>query len=362
MDAAIRIDDDTVRRWVANLRRPDRLGDPALAALLRAHGRMPDGGGLRIGRAGADLLREKIDSLRPGDGAPASEAVPHRVLTACFVEGRKSFQAAALLGLSERQISRERSRAIGLLAAELRSVPLVAGRSPVPPRELLPRPALVDRLDAALASGHVHVTGGAGAGKTALVDSWSQRSDKRVFRHAFAPALGEGLGGLLLALGEDLAPGDPTLRNYMRAALPRPDLALAARIAFAALQREPRVLVLDDYDAAAPPVEAFVAALAHLSPVRVVTIARRNRTGAASLTVPPLAADEIAALLRLRGADGASARRLHAWLGGNARLVDAAAGWLSRSGPGRDALLHAAAGDAAATAARLMWSARGRAA
>ncbi|HEV2755948.1 MAG TPA: hypothetical protein VG318_09260 [Actinomycetota bacterium] len=363
MHAHLRVDEDSVRRWLAHLRRPDRLDDPALVALLAAHGRAAEAPGLRTGRAAAELLREKIDALRPPEGAPAHEALPHRVLTACFVEGRKSFQAAALLGLSERQISRERSRAIALLAAELRSLP-PGGAFEGYPAELLPRPDLTRRLDHAVReTRRVHVTGAAGAGKTALAGAWALRCDIPVFRHAFATALGDGAAGLLLALGEDLAPGDASLDNYMRAALPRPDLGLAARIALAALRRESRVLVLDDYDAAAgPPVEGFLGAVARLPSVRVVTIGRRPRRDVASVVIPSLSEDEVTALLQLRGVDADVARRLHALTGGNARMVDTAAAWLTRAA-GHDALVRAAAGEAAArTAARLIWSARGRAA
>lgn len=364
MAAAIRIDEDTVRRWLVNLRRPDRLDDRALSALLRAHGRSPGGPGLRAGRAGAEFLREKIESLRPPDGAPPGEATAHRVLTTCFVEGRKSFQAAALLGLSERQISRERSRAIALLTAELRGAAPDAALPLVPPAELIPRPDLERRLDAAAgAARRVHMTGCPGAGKTVLVEAWADGRDGGVFRHAFAPALDDGLTGLLFALGDDLAPRDPTLRAYMQAALPRPDLGLAARIALAALRREPHLLVLDDFDAAAGrALEGFLYAAARLPSATIVTVGRRPAAGAIrSVAVPELTEDEVVALLRLRGFDEDAAAPLHAWTGGNPRLVDTAVAWLAAPDAPPGPLLDAAAEDATAvrTAARLMWSARG---
>nr|MDQ3914780.1 hypothetical protein [Actinomycetota bacterium] len=216
----------------------------------------------------------------------------------------------------------------------------------------------------------VHVAGPAGAGKTMLVASWTGGADTTVFWHAFAPRLGGALPGLLLELGEHLLPGDPSLASYLRAALPRADLGLAARIALASLRREPRLLVLDDFDAVArdASVEVFLDAVARLPSATIVTVGRgRGRPGIPCVSVPALSANEVAALLALRGAgdDPGTARHLHCWTGGNVRLVDAAAACLTGSPEaGRETLLHAA-GDHAAlvrTAARLMWSARGRAA
>ena len=349
MRATAIVDEDTVRRWLANLRRPERLGDRALTGLLRAHGRLPDGEGLRVGRAGAALLREKIDALRPPDGAPPGEAVAHRVLTTCFVEGKKSFQAAALLGISERQVSRERARAIALLTAELRAVPAGAATA-LSDAVLLPRPDLRRRLDDAVAAvRRVHVTGAAGAGKTTIVDAWTETRGSGVFRHALVPGLGDGLAGLLLALGEDLAPSDPSLRSYMGAALPRPDLGLAAHIAVAALHRRRRVVVVDGFDAGPGRlVAAFLDAIERLPSVTIVTAGRLPpRRGATSVLVPPFTAGEVSGLLQLRGVDASATRHVHAWTGGNARLVDTAAAWLAGSGDGRQPLARAAADEAA---------------
>ena len=48
-----------LRRWLARLRQPDRLDDPELARLLRAHGRLPETrSAIDFGRAAADLIRE----------------------------------------------------------------------------------------------------------------------------------------------------------------------------------------------------------------------------------------------------------------------------------------------------------------
>ena len=357
------VDDERVRRWLTNLRRPDRLDEPALRELLRAHGCDATGPALRTGRAAADLLREKIDALRPPEGTSSSEALPHRVLKTCFVEGAKSYQAAARLGVSERQLSRERSRAISLLAAELAAVPLrAAPPAPGAPDGLLERPALVARLDEALAgSARVHVTGPAGCGKTTVVAAWAAGAE-RVSWHAALPHLGGGLPALLFELGEDLAVEDPSLAAYVRASLPSLDTGLACRIALAALRGAPRVLVLDDLDAGRidPATDRFLGTIAGTLPAcRIVTAGRGAAPpGTASVVLPPRSRAEVRTLLTRRGADGELAAPLHAWTRGNARLADAAAGWLAT---GSMAALTAAARDDDAIVhnlTTLMWCSR----
>ncbi|MFN2587581.1 MAG: hypothetical protein ABR613_05650 [Actinomycetota bacterium] len=370
MHAAPRLDDEAVRRWLTNLRRPDRLDDALLGQLLYAHGRDALTPGARRGRAAAALLRDKIESLRPRDGAPPAEALPYRVLKTCFVDGAKSYQAAARLGLSERQMSRERSRAIALLTAELRDVPRHAPAAPA--RPLVARPRLVARLEAAVAEGpRVHVAGAPGNGKTSLVAAWAAATQDGFFWHTNPPHLDGGLVCLLYELGDHLAPIDPTLASYLRAALPAPDAGLAARIALAALQRGPRLLVLDGFDAAraGDGVVAFLDAVAaRLPSTKIVTVGRGPAPPAIPcLIVPAFTVAEVAAVLALRGVrdEGVLAPRVHAWTGGNARVGDAAAAWLASATPHSTRALLGAARDAAATArvlARLMRSARGRAA
>ena len=319
---------ERVRRWLTDLHRPERLDDAALAELLRAHGR--GGTGPRAGHAAAELLREKIESLRAPEGAPAVSALPYRVLRTCFVDGIKGPRAAAALGLSERQLTRERSRAISLLAVQLAASPPAS--VPVPASLVVPRPALVSALAEALDdTGRVHVTGAPEAGNTTVVAAYAA-GQARVFWHTFVPSLGTGLPSLLFEIGEHLAAGDPALASYLKAALPRPDVELAARIALAALRCAPPLVVLDDLDpaVAGPAVAAFLSELERVPAVKVVTIGGRSR-GMRSLAVPPLDEREVRALLALHGAadDDAHVRRVHAWTTGNAGLAALAAQWLA---------------------------------
>ncbi|MDQ3981592.1 MAG: hypothetical protein M3271_02790, partial [Actinomycetota bacterium] len=336
------VEEERVRRWLTNLRRTERLDDPVMRALLRVHGRDATGAGLEVGRRAIDLLAEKIDALRPSEAATAAEHIPHRVLEACFVRGAKSFQAAAKLGLSERQLSRERSRAITLLAAELSSVARAgAGPSAAPPFEgLVPRADLAERLESLLeGSRRVHVTGASGAGKTSLLAAYAATAGCPVFWFTVIPRVNADLWSVLFDLGEHLAPEDASLATYMHEALPSPNAGLATRLALASLSRSERLLVLDDLDAGAADrtVEGFLAEITtRLRLPRIVTTATsllRYGSGVPSLPVPPFNAPETAELLRLRGVghDAALARELHARTHGNPRLLDLAIRWLAAS-------------------------------
>ncbi|HEX2195697.1 MAG TPA: hypothetical protein VHJ76_02125 [Actinomycetota bacterium] len=323
------VDEATTRRWLANLARPERLADPEMRALLRAHGRDASGSAVDTGRAAAKLVEEAVDALRPPPGATARQALPHRVLTTCFLGGAKSRQAAAALGLSERQLSRERSRAISLLAAQLQP-PAAAATSAGPPPlpdPLLPRPRLSEELVRALRGDRrVRVAGPPGAGKTVLVAAHAAAARERVFWYR----AGAGLAPLLFELGEHLAPEDATLSEYVRAALPDPDPGLATRIALAALGARPRLLVVDGRTGGS--IDAFLAeVVARLPLVSVVTIARYPRSPA-SIRVVPFDRAEVGALLELHGlaADERLAALLHSWTRGHAGAVAAAAAWLAR--------------------------------
>ncbi|MDQ3951680.1 MAG: hypothetical protein M3279_01770, partial [Actinomycetota bacterium] len=142
------VDETATRRWLAHLARPERLADAQMRALLRAHGRDASGSPAEVGGAAVRLIEDAVEALRPPPGTSPAQALPHRVLATCFLGGAKNRQAAGALGVSERQLSRERSRAISLLAAQL-VPPSGAGSSAAPPAlpdPLLPRAGLSDEL------------------------------------------------------------------------------------------------------------------------------------------------------------------------------------------------------------------------
>lgn len=330
---AISLDEQRVRRWVADFRKPERLDDPVMRALLRAYGRDPTGGPLDVGRRAAELIIETVESLEPPVAASIDERLPYRVMKVCFLGGAKSSQAAPRLGLSERQLSRERSRAISLLTAAL-ATPFARARplSAPPSRDgIVSRPGLWKRFGNLMADpGRAHVYGPIGSGKTSLVAEYVRTVGEPAFWYKVIPGINATLWGVLLDLGENLGPDDPRLAEYLDAALPSPDLAAATRIAVTALRRSNRVIVIDDFDSLArdPLVRAFLEEAAERSPQsRVVTIGRRRLSNVdRELLVPPLTLDEAAAIGAARGleSDGPSVRTIHGWTGGSARLFDGA--------------------------------------
>lgn len=329
------VDEARVRRWLVNLARPELLADPEMTALLHAHGRAAFGSRVEVGRAGAGLLADAIESLAAPDGSPAAATLPHRVLRTCFLEGTKNTRAAERLGMSERQLSRERSRAIALLAAHLAppSTQRIAGFPPPLPVPFLPRPRVAGALhDAARASRRVHVTGPDGSGKTTLVAAHALAVPSDVFWYRRGLRSDDGLPALLFELGEHLACHDPSLASYVRGALPDLDVGLATRIAITALAGTDRLLVLDGWDGGGDRrVDAFLDEAAARLPLTVVTIARRPTRGAVSVHVPGLSATEVHELLALHGVavDPGVAATMHGWSGGDPHLVTAAAGWLA---------------------------------
>lgn len=80
---------------------------------------MAEGSDLVVAGEARDFLREVVERLKPRDGAPEHVWRPYRVLVLMHLEGHSHFTAARLLGLSSRQLSRERAKAIRLLRREL---------------------------------------------------------------------------------------------------------------------------------------------------------------------------------------------------------------------------------------------------
>ncbi|HEV2756834.1 MAG TPA: hypothetical protein VG318_13790 [Actinomycetota bacterium] len=129
----MQITDQQVRWWLTNLQKGRSLFDPELIACVRAHGHAVAGRTrAEVAAAAEQFLRSRIEALRAPKGASTHDQMPHAVLTLCFLEGWKASHAAKRLGLSERQMSRERSRAIAMLRDGMTSFP---GDVPAPAPE-----------------------------------------------------------------------------------------------------------------------------------------------------------------------------------------------------------------------------------
>lgn len=339
------LDEAVLRRWLSQLRRPDQLASSETVRLLTVHGRLPaDSSSLAIGQAAADLLTEFIERFRPSDDATRDQRLPYQILHMCFIEGAKLFQAAGRLGLSERQLSRERSRAIKLLREELEN-PLRHRRyqhEPIPAiLDFLPRPAQSKALQAALAASHlVNVHGPPGIGKTSLVAELATEvlETTPVLWYRFRPEINITLNALLFELGEWLhSQGSPELTLLLERTLPEIEATLATRLAIQGLGRGPQLLVFDDYHLVEeePSVVALIDEMvARLPLLRVITLSRHKNSGnqaGVPFEITPLARTETRDLLQLLRIDcePKMVRTLHAWTEGNPHLLKLAASWLN---------------------------------
>lgn len=252
------VDEDRLRRWLTMLRRPDQLSEPDLAALLKAHGKYPAGGSaMAVGQAAVDFLVAAIEQLRPDEGAGRDAAIPYLVLTTTFVKNRKLYQAAGELGMSTRQLTRERSRAIQMLVSELQDG-VEADRAgarrrflpePIPSiLVFMPRPAKSQALRRSLEEHRlVHVHGPPGIGKTALVAELAHHTSaaNAVLWHRFRHGVNDTLASFLFELGQHLRGHDTgELAGYLSDTLPRPDLTVATRLALQALADQDRKSVV----------------------------------------------------------------------------------------------------------------------
>lgn len=343
------VSDSKLRRWLTLLNQPDRLVDEDLERLLRIHNRLPASQShLDLGNAAADLLKEKIHRLKPAEGADRVQQLPYLVLETCFVKGAKLFQAAARLGLSERQLSRERSRAISLLRAELFASDSVRPyrQEPIPAiGGLLARPGQLRGISQALESHHlVMVSGPPGIGKTTLVAELARdlRDHTPIMWYRFRAGLNSTLSALLYELGEYLySRGEVELASYMQGALPQPETSLATRLALKGFDSGPHLLVFDDFhlveedDEICGLLDEFVTRLPQL---RIITTGRHRFTKMKSATTTEIApftrAETRDFLVRLK-VDCAPnmVRIIHQWTEGNAHLIKLAASWLKTATP-----------------------------
>lgn len=326
-----------VRAWLTNLRRPDRLADPAMRELLRAHGRLATGTTLEVGELGADLLREKIAALEPGDRASASERLPFLVLSTSFVEGAKNTQAARKLGLSERQLSRERTRAVSLLAEKLAPQRRPFALSDAPATEgLVDRPELVRVSQEVLEQGRrVHFYGPPGIGKTCLAAMLAARDRNECAWISIVPDVNSDLWGLLFELSESLVPDDRTLWAYLREPPVPGNLAVATRLALSSLSQHRRLVVIDGVDALRHDHKAMGfldEVVRRLPTMEVVTIGRLRDAGRRSVRVPPLDSGEIAQFFARRGVELPHAPLVGHLTQGVPGVVVASAAFLARPG------------------------------
>lgn len=347
------VTDASVRRWLMKLAQPDRLAeDEELQSLLARQERLPDNGSrVELGHAAADLIREAIDRLEPEGDAPRQERLPYEVLRTCFVEGAKLFQAANKLGMSERQMTRERTRAIRILKGELERPATPAGSSryrpvPIPAIQgFLPRPELATSLGAALREHRlVRVHGPAGVGKSSLLADLASDEAERmpVLWYRFRTGVADSVDALLFEIGEHLrSRRHHDLAAYMADALPTPDPALATRLALKGLAASPHLLVFDDFHIADgdPAVAGFLEeAISRLPDLRVITIGR-HRHGSSeagiSIAIAPFSQSETQSLLAQLGLETTPelASAVQSWTEGIPQLVKLAASWLKTATP-----------------------------
>lgn len=341
-----RVTVEQVRRWLKLLQRPDQLGCAGVDKLLSSHGRSIDGTSpLELGEEASRLITETIGRLDPPAGSSPEQRLPYLVLKECFIDGTKRSQAATRLGLSERQLTRERTRALGLLKDQLRARPLSPGSyrpEPIPViSDFVERPALTKALSHALETHHqVEVLGPMGIGKTSVVAELAIRSTKEryVLWHRFRPGINVSVDALLIDLAEHLRQaGFPQLSSFIDEQLPHsPDVALATRVALKTLANASHLLIFDDFHLAEadPALGSLLDEMvARLPGVRRVTISR-HRLGPASLgvsfEVPAFSLPESKTLLEKLSVrcSATMVRSLHSRTEGNPYLLKLAAVWL----------------------------------
>ena len=140
-----------IRCWLENLRKGRTPYDPELVAIMRGHGYVSKGKTrAEVALEAAEFLRQQIESLRAPRGATRHEQMPHAVLVLSFLEGWKLAHAAKRLNISERQMSRERTRAIALLRDALTAFPADAPDIETEPTTWAELVAQLERIETAV--------------------------------------------------------------------------------------------------------------------------------------------------------------------------------------------------------------------
>lgn len=345
------VSEEKLRRWLTCLGQPARLPDPDLLALLDAHGRTPHPvTSVAVGEAARELFTEAIERLRPAKDVPRAQQLPYLVLSTCFVHGLKWTSAADRLGMSPRQLTRERARAIRLLREQLLSVSrlptLAVAQDRIPAiAQFLPRPAVSrSLLESMSRSRLVHVHGSRGIGKTSLVAELALEHARRVpvMWLRFRPGVNASLVALAFEVGEHLkVSGQSELSDYLHDALAAVDVGIMTRLLLRGLADGPRLLVLDDFHQAAtdPAISEFVdEAAERLGSLRVLTVGRHQLDGrgvGAQFAVPPFTTAETHALLAQLDVDAGReiVDAVHQWTEGLPHLVTLAASWLKTASP-----------------------------
>ncbi|GIJ72980.1 LuxR C-terminal-related transcriptional regulator [Virgisporangium ochraceum] len=154
---------------------------------------------------------------------------------------------------------------------------------PQPRADLVPRPRLVARLNAGLATGRCSLLSApAGAGKTSLLAAWLAQVDRRVAWLTLddRDQTADQVLRYLVAACQSVAPGcGRTARAWLDAPRPaRPEVVVTALVNDLVDLPAPGVLVLDDYHAVRDPgVHTAIALLLdHLPPALHLVIASRE--------------------------------------------------------------------------------------
>lgn len=358
--------DAVVRRWLSMLDHPDRMGrDAALAGVLETLGLVAEPSTpLTLGRAGAQLFNDLVTEMCAAPPVAHREKLTGDVLRTWVVDRLKLETAARQLGISVRQLTRERTRVLPLLTAALTSrlatveeaqpaaPDAIAAEAPAAvastyPFEPIPeitgfvaRPTLARTVAAAMgASRAVHVHGGAGLGKTSLVAHLvtHMKPSRPILWHRFRPGVNDSLAAVVFELAQHLRRhGRARTAAALEAALPTPDVTLLTRLMLQDLADHPLVAVFDDAQWVEDNLSIrafFEDAVTRLPMISVITVSRHEEPRpATSQPVEVSSLDREAAEALLTNLDGfvddETAERVYTWTGGSPQLIRLAASWL----------------------------------